>query len=73
MERFTKIKEVVKVTVDKFRVYTFKTPISVGKILRELGFLPFEVLVIRADRLLTRDVVLRGNDQIEIKTVYSKG
>ncbi len=63
----------VRVIVDKKEEYTFKTPISVGKILKELGFLPFEVLVIKGDKLLTRDVVLRDESRIEIRVVYSKG
>jgi len=53
---------VVRVIVDKL-----------GKILKELGFLPFEVLVIKGNKLLTRDIVLRDESQIEIRVVYSKG
>ncbi len=68
-----KNRSVVRVTVDKREIYSFDTPISVGKILKRLNFLPFEVLVIKGNRLLTRDVVLRDNEEIEIKTVYSKG
>jgi len=64
---------VVRVIVDRKETYDFETPISVGKILKKLNFLPFEVLVIRGDRLLTRDIVIRDDDEIEIRTVYSKG
>lgn len=63
----------VRVIVDRKETYDFETPISVGKILKKLNFLPFEVLVIRGDRLLTRDIVIRDDDEIEIRTVYSKG
>ncbi len=63
----------VSVVVDKKDCYQFETPISVGKILKKLGFLPSEVLVIINDRLLTRDVVIRDEQEIEIRTVYSKG
>lgn len=63
----------VSVVVDKRDCHKFKTPISVGKILKKLGFLPSEVLVIMNDRLLTRDVVIRDEQEIEIRTVYSKG
>jgi len=64
---------VVKVVVDKKETYTFKSPITVGKVLKELGFLPYEVIVIRKDKLLTRDIVLREGDEIELRSVYSKG
>ncbi len=59
--------------MDKSNFHQFKTPISVGKILKKLGFLPSEVLVINGDRLLTRDIVIRDEQEIKIKTVYSKG
>ncbi|WP_025209464.1 hypothetical protein [Hippea sp. KM1] len=64
----------VKVMIEgKTGVFEFRTPVSVGKILKELGFLPFEVLVICKDRLLTRDVVIRGDEKILLRVVYSKG
>lgn len=63
----------MRVVVDKKETYDFETPISVSKILKKLNFLPFEVLVIKGDRLLTRDVVLKNNEEIEVRTVYSKG
>ncbi|AEA33296.1 hypothetical protein [Hippea maritima] len=64
----------VKVRVegtDRFEL--FETPISVGKILKKLDFLPFEVLVINKNRLLTRDIVLRDDEEIILRVVYSKG
>ncbi len=63
----------VKVVVDKEKTCTFKAPITVGKVLKELGFLPYEVIVIRKDKLLTRDTILREGDEIELRSVYSKG
>jgi sulfur carrier protein len=62
----------VEVSVEG-KVFKFDAPISVGRILKELGFLPMEVLVIDNDKLLTRDVVLREDRKITIKVVYSKG
>ena len=58
---------------DSNRTIEVEAPISVGKLLKKLGYMPFEVLVIKNDKLLTRDVVLKDKDRVEIREVYSKG
>ncbi|WP_035587571.1 sulfur carrier protein ThiS [Hippea jasoniae] len=58
---------------DSNKTIEIESPISVGKLLKKLGYMPFEVLVIKNDKLLTRDVILKDKDRVEIREVYSKG
>ena len=46
---------------------------QVGEALRELGVAPETVLVIKGDRLLTRDAWLDADDVIEVRPVMSGG
>ena len=45
----------------------------VDALLRELDLNPEQVLVVRNDDLLTRDVVVRNDDTVEIVTAISGG
>ena len=45
----------------------------VGELLRELGLQPEAYLVIRENRLLTRDALLEDADTIEVRPVISGG
>ena len=45
----------------------------VAEALRELGIVPETVLVIRGDRLLTRDAWLEEGDRVEVRPVMSGG
>ncbi len=45
----------------------------VKELLKELDILPDTVLVIRDDELLTADVVVGGDDIIEVRPVISGG
>ena len=46
---------------------------QVAEALREVGVAPETVLVIRGDRLLTRDAWLEEDDRIEVRPVMSGG
>ena len=46
---------------------------QVAEALRELGIVPEAVLVIRGDRLLTRDAWLEEGDRVEVRPVMSGG
>lgn len=46
---------------------------QVSSALRDLGIAPETVLVIRGDRLLTRDSWLEEDDRVEIRPVMSGG
>ena len=46
---------------------------QVGEALRELGIAPETVLVIKGNRLLTRDAWLEPDDVIEVRPVMSGG
>ena len=46
---------------------------QVAEALRELGIAPETVLVIRGDRLLTRDAWLEEDDRVEVRPVMSGG
>ncbi len=46
---------------------------QVGEVLRELGIRADTVLVIRGDRLLTRDAWLEEDDHVEVRPVMSGG
>jgi sulfur carrier protein len=46
---------------------------QVAEALRELGIAPDTVLVIRGDRLLTRDAWLEEDDRVEVRPVMSGG
>jgi sulfur carrier protein len=46
---------------------------QVAEALRELGIAPETVLVIRGDRLLTRDAWLEDDDRVEVRPVMSGG
>lgn len=46
---------------------------QVSSALRELGIAPETVLVIRGDRLLTRDSWLEEGDRVEVRPVMSGG
>jgi sulfur carrier protein len=46
---------------------------QVSSALRELGIAPETVLVIRGDRLLTRDSWLEEDDRVEVRPVMSGG
>ena len=46
---------------------------QVAEALRELGVAPETVLVIRGDRLLTRDAWLEEADRVEVRPVMSGG
>ncbi len=50
-----------------------ETPIKVKYMLRKLGILKNEALVIKDGRILTGDLMLRDNDKIEIRLVTSRG
>ena len=45
----------------------------VADLLRQIGFLPGTVLVIRGDTLLTDEEVVEANEAIEIRNVISGG
>ena len=47
--------------------------VQVSEALRRLGIAPDTVLVIREDRLLTRDAWLEADDRVEIRPVMSGG
>ncbi|MCC6176442.1 MAG: MoaD/ThiS family protein [Chloroflexi bacterium] len=46
---------------------------QVGDALRELGITPETVIVIKGNRLLTRDVWLEEDDVVEVRPVISGG
>jgi sulfur carrier protein ThiS len=46
---------------------------TVGDLLKQLGFHSDAHLVIRADEILTRDVRLREDDEVEVWPVISGG
>jgi sulfur carrier protein len=46
---------------------------QVAEALREIGVAPETVLVIRGDRLLTRDQWLEEDDRVEVRPVMSGG
>ncbi len=46
---------------------------QVAEALREIGVAPETVLVIRGDRLLTRDAWLEEEDRVEVRPVMSGG
>ena len=46
---------------------------QVSDALREIGVAPETVLVIRGDRLLTRDAWLEEEDRVEVRPVMSGG
>jgi len=46
---------------------------TVAQVLAELGIDPGTVLVIRGDELLTPDVVLGAEDEVEVRPVVSGG
>jgi sulfur carrier protein len=48
-------------------------PLSVGKLLDQLGLNRESVLVVRGDTLVPGDVVLADDDEIEIRPVISGG
>ena len=50
-----------------------ETPIKVKYMLRKLGILKNEALVIKDGRILTGDLLLRDNDKVEIRLVTSRG
>ena len=45
----------------------------VDALLKELDLNPEQVLVVRNDDLLTRDIMVRGDDTVEIVTAISGG
>jgi sulfur carrier protein len=46
---------------------------QVGEALRELGIAPETVLVIKGNRLLTRDAWIEADDTVEVRPVMSGG
>ena len=67
--------EVMKVIIRNPRRREFELEGSrrVDALLRELDLNPEQVLVVRNDDLLTRDVVVRNDDTVEIVTAISGG
>jgi sulfur carrier protein len=55
------------------KVVTFSEDLRVTVLLRKLSLLPQTVMVIRGDRLLTEDEIVRAEDEIEIRSVISGG
>jgi sulfur carrier protein len=55
------------------KVVTFSEDLRVTVLLRKLSLLPQTVMVIRGDRLLTEDELVRVEDEIEIRSVISGG
>lgn len=55
------------------KVITFSEDLRVTVLLRKLSLLPQTVMVIRGDRLLTEDELIRADDEIEIRSVISGG
>jgi sulfur carrier protein len=55
------------------RVLEVDGPLSVGKLLRQLGLNRESVLVVRGDTLVPGDAVLADDDVIEIRPVISGG
>jgi sulfur carrier protein len=55
------------------KVVTFSEDLRVTVLLRKLSLLPQTVMVIRGDRLLTEDELVRAEDEIEIRSVISGG
>lgn len=54
------------------KVY-FEDTIKVKYLLKELGFGINEVLVVKGDRLLTKDLFLKDGDRVEVRLVASRG
>ena len=52
---------------------TFPDSMRVLVLLRKLSLSPETVMVIRGDRLLTEDEVIRADDEIEVRSVISGG
>jgi sulfur carrier protein len=59
--------------VPKRQETTIDGRVQVAEALRRLGIAPDTVLVIREDRLLTRDAWLEENDRVEVRPVMSGG
>lgn len=59
--------------VPKRQETTIDGRVQVSEALRRLGVAPDTVLVIRGDRLLTRDAWLEADDRVEIRPVMSGG
>lgn len=55
------------------KIVTFSEDLRVTVLLRKLSLLPQTVMVIRGDRLLTEDELIRADDEIEIRSVISGG
>lgn len=55
------------------KIVTFSEDLRVTVLLRKLSLLPQTVMVIRGDRLLTEDELVRAEDEIEIRSVISGG
>ena len=51
----------------------FSEDLRVTALLRKLSLLPQTVMVIRGDRLLTEEDLIRKDDNIEIRSVISGG
>jgi sulfur carrier protein len=59
--------------IPKRREFEIEGRKQVSSALRDLGIAPETVLVIRGDRLLTRDSWLEEDDRVEIRPVMSGG
>lgn len=55
------------------KIVTFPDSMRVLVLLRKLLLSPETVMVIRGDRLLTEDEVIRADDEIEVRSVISGG
>ena len=55
------------------KVLTFSEDLRVTVLLRKLSLLPQTVMVIRGNRLLTEEDLVRKEDDIEIRSVISGG
>ena len=55
------------------KIVTFPDSMRVLVLLRKLALSPETVMVIRGDRLLTEDEVIRTDDEIEVRSVISGG
>ena len=55
------------------KVVTFSEDLRVTVLLRKLALLPQTVMVIKGERLLTEEDIVRADDEIEIRSVISGG